>query len=115
MHCSKGTIRDVSSIVEDYQCEPSVKENLIQLKCPLDLAEEMCKNSNELKWPGPISYSTSRKIHETQIKTLFGFDIAKSGYVILILPHLNRHLPIHFTKEPGFLIKLISYDSLIRV
>jgi hypothetical protein len=111
---SKGKIKDISQIVEDYECELSVKENLIQLKCPPDVAEDICKNSNELKWPGPLSYSTSRKIHETQIKTMFGFDIAKTGYVILILPHLNRHLPIHFTKEPGFIIKLISYDSMIR-
>ncbi len=28
---SKGTIKDISQIVEDYECELSVKENLIQL------------------------------------------------------------------------------------
>jgi hypothetical protein len=114
MGCSKGTLKDVSAIVEDYKCEANVKDNLAQLKCPNDLIENICKNSNEAQWPGPMSYSTSRKIYETQIKTMFGFDIAKSGYVILILPHFNRHLPIHFTKEPGILIKIISYDSLIR-
>jgi hypothetical protein len=45
---SKGKIKDISQIVEDYECELSVKENLIQLKCPPDVAEDICKNSNEL-------------------------------------------------------------------
>ena len=110
----KGTIRDLDSIVEDYECDEHVRDFLEQLKCPIDIVNQIVKNCNEANWPGPLTYSAARKVHETQIKSYICYDVAKSGYVVIVLPCLNRHLPLHFNRDPGFLIKLKSYDSLIR-
>jgi hypothetical protein len=112
--CPRGCIRDLNSIEADFISHMSIRESLEELKCPKDLIEKLLKNSNELNWSDFMANVNQRRINENELKSLFGYDIAKCGYVILMLPFQNRHVPLNFIKEPGILVKLKSYDSFVK-
>lgn len=112
--CPRGCIRDLDSIEGDFISHMSIRESLEELRCSKELIEKILKNCNELNWSDFMSTINQRRINENEIKSLFGYDIAKCGYVILILPFQNRHVPLNFIKEPGILVKLKSYDSFVK-